>query len=1009
MAVGTGELVGALPAHLLALLDRSATAGLAVLDSDGRYVRVNDAMARLAGRPAAEVLGCTLSDPGSPLPAAAAAVLADVLHSRLPADDVELATAAEAVPPYDELQRWMTSWQPVRLGNGEVAGAVVLVLPVGGERRSELLYRSLVAATAQVVWTTDARGHVIEDSPTWRAITGQTFEEFRGEGWLGAVHPDDRADTVSAWRQAVAAGEPFDHVYRLRTASGGYRWMRARGVPLPADGDAEHCPVAEWVGTCTDITDELAARATEARLQAAAAAAASRVEMLQRITARLAQALEVADVLTVLGHVSRDAVGAAACYLALAVDEGRSLSLVAVAHGSARTVATVPNDGTSPLARVVGGGEGAFLSSADALAGAGPVDVARILAGDGMRSWALTPLVASSGVAGALLLGFPEQREFSAGERTFFLALGSQTGQALSRATLYEQAADRARVQGLLSEASRRLAGSLERDEVLQTLTSVAVPDFAEWAAVHLLGEDGTTLELAALAHADPVTEADLRDFLRQFRVRTDQPHGAGWVVATGTPELLPTIPDEVLVRMSRTPEQLAALRALPLGSGLAVPLAARGRTFGALSLARSDRRYTDADRVVLEELAQRAAVAVDNAALFAAQRDAALTLQRSLLPQRLPELERLQFVARYIPGAAGTEVGGDWYDAIALPDGRVGIVVGDVMGRGTRAAAVMGQLRAALRGYALEGHPPAQVLGRLDAVVQAFDELQLTTCLYAVLEPVSGRLTVAAAGHLPPLVLVPGRQPAFLDVDPGLPLGVGGAAFADSEHVLGADSTLLLYTDGLVESRETLVDEGLRRLTEVLADAATLPAHDILETALVGMGRAHDHDDDVAVLVVRTAPADELPGHRRHESFELSPARHAAGHARSRLTEILASWGLTPDRARDAERDDIDPVDLLVLLTDELVTNSVIHARTPLRVDVFAGADRIRVEVADESPAVPAPRGPARVEEDTDIAHVPEGGRGLHLLDALASRWGVDALAGGKRVWFEVDLRRPT
>ncbi len=240
--------------------------------------------------------------------------------------------------------------------------------------------------------------------------------------------------------------------------------------------------------------------------------------------------------------------------------------------------------------------------------------------------------------------------------------------------------------------------------------------------------------------------------------------------------------------------------------------------------------------------------MAVDNAESYRRERDAALTLQRSLLPQRLPRVPGVSFAWRYLPGTAGTHIGGDWYDVIPLEHGLVALVIGDVMGRGLQAAALMGQLRATARAHASTEVAPAEVLRRLDTAVAGLEQDQITTALFGLLDPQTGALTLATAGHLPPLLAV-GGVARYLDVSPGPPLGAGAAEFPELKVVLPPGAMLLLFTDGLVEDRQLPVDHGLETLRLAIASART--PEEMCDLASAALGRDTQHDDDTAILAV--------------------------------------------------------------------------------------------------------------------------------------------------------------
>ena len=285
----------------------------------------------------------------------------------------------------------------------------------------------------------------------------------------------------------------------------------------------------------------------------------------------------------------------------------------------------------------------------------------------------------------------------------------------------------------------------------------------------------------------------------------------------------------------------------------LAVPLIGRtGRRLGIIQVAdKIDGDFTESDEVVLLQLAQLAAVAIENAERYEIEHSVAEDLQRVLLPRTLPTVPGVTAAARYQPKARGTQVGGDWYDAVPLADGRVVLTIGDVMGRGTRAAAVMGQLRTALHAYALQDLPPAVAMRSVDTLLQDVSEGSMATAIYLVLDPVTGRIETVSAGHPPPLLVGPDGNASFLSFDPHTPLGVleAGVYTASVETVLPG-STLLLFTDGLIEDRNTSIDEGMAKLA-VAVDASVASLDTLCESIIAAMVPEGRYDD-VAVLAVR-------------------------------------------------------------------------------------------------------------------------------------------------------------
>ena len=357
-------------------------------------------------------------------------------------------------------------------------------------------------------------------------------------------------------------------------------------------------------------------------------------------------------------------------------------------------------------------------------------------------------------------------------------------------------------------------------------------------------------------------------------------------------------------------------------------------------------------------------------------ERSIAQQLQASLLPASEFAVEQLEVAATYRAGVEGAQVGGDWYDVLDLGAGRTAFVVGDVMGRGVRAAAVMGQLKSAVRAFATLDLSPVEVLEHLDTLVQDLAGDQIVTCIYAVHDPAAQSLTYANAGHLPPLLLsADGRADVVQDLEAtGPPLGAGFFGMEATTLEVVAGDLVLLYTDGLVERRGRDLQDGLDALAELVrklgrGPLAELP--DALVESLVGA----DADDDVALIAVKVAPDEG-------EVFEvrLSDVASAPRDARRVVAEQLARWDV---------RDDV--VDDLVLATSELVTNALVHARPPIDLRLRATPEQLVVEVQDRALLRPRRRRP-----DNDDEH----GRGLNIVEALSDEWGTHRTSSGKTVW---------
>ena len=373
-------------------------------------------------------------------------------------------------------------------------------------------------------------------------------------------------------------------------------------------------------------------------------------------------------------------------------------------------------------------------------------------------------------------------------------------------------------------------------------------------------------------------------------------------------------------------------------------------------------------------------ALAAANAEAAAREHTIADQLQRSLLPQTAFDLEHLEVATFYRAGVEGTQVGGDWYDVIELGGGRTALVVGDVMGRGVRAAAVMGQLRAAVRAYARLDLPPADLLESLDGLVRDIGDDQIVTCIYAVFDPADRVLRFANAGHLPPIVSTPGGACVLVGGDENPPLGVGPFNMTQHEVSLDSNDRVLLYTDGLVERRGEDLELGIHSLVRLMG-RITGPVDGVPEE-IAGAMLPDGPDDDVAILVARVDP----PAVDKSLSRRLDPTESAVADARHVVTAYLEERGMPAGLVADA-----------ALATSELVTNAVLHGRPPVDLRLrIEGSDAV-IEVRDQ-----ATYQPRKLRPDEDDEH----GRGLQIVAALSARWGTRATEHGKAVWCVLSAR---
>jgi serine phosphatase RsbU (regulator of sigma subunit) len=449
-------------------------------------------------------------------------------------------------------------------------------------------------------------------------------------------------------------------------------------------------------------------------------------------------------------------------------------------------------------------------------------------------------------------------------------------------------------------------------------------------------------------------------------------------------------VSDPAIVRWMREDPQAAWIRRAGMHSVMVVPMRAKGTTLGVALFGRHARvEPFEADDVWLaQELTAQAAVRMHTARRPTREHTTTVTLQRSLLPQTLPDQGALDIATRYLPAGGRAGVGGDWFDVIPLSGTRVALVVGDVVGHGIRASATMGRVRTAVRTLADVDLPPDELLTHLDDLVLHLSAEEGgaeggaesaggigTTCLYAVYDPVVRRLALARAGHPPPAVVAPDGAVRFLDVPPGPPLGLGGLPFETFETELEVGSLIALYTDGLLDARGHDIDEALDMMFHVLArPVGTLDAVcDRILTSLL----THPPDDDIALLIARTRALDV----DRVATWELAFDPAIVSRARQLATDQLATWHLE------------ETAFITELIVSELVTNALRYGRPPVQLRLIHDSQTLICEVFDSSSTAPHMRR-ARIFD--------EGGRGLLLVGQLAQRWGTRHLPTGKTVWAE-------
>ncbi|MGW1064103.1 SpoIIE family protein phosphatase [Streptomyces aureus] len=562
-----------------------------------------------------------------------------------------------------------------------------------------------------------------------------------------------------------------------------------------------------------------------------------------------------------------------------------------------------------------------------------------------------------------------------------------------------------------LDVATRRIARGMDLDGTLRELRQAAVPAFADAVFIHLddplpVGTERPTAPLVLRLHSaeraePPARHPDAAPEPRTApRSATAQhpdaaamaplPDAAPRVEPAGGGRLAELLRDgrpafgDAPGNAPAVAELLAAATgpagALPPGHRLIIaPLHGSHHVLGAVVLLRSAHRpaFTGDDLLVASQLATHTALGVQKAVMYGHEASVADTLQHTMLPSSLPEPTGIRLASRYLPASKTAQVGGDWYDAIPLPGNRVALIVGDVMGHSMTSAAIMGQLRTIVQTLAGLDLPPNEVLHHLDEQAQRLGSDHIATCLYAIYDPIAHRLLMANAGHPPALLLHEDGRAEVLGIPPGAPIGVGGVVFESVEMAAPTGATLVLYTDGLVESRDTDIGSGLEALRDRLQSTAQgLGSLEVLCDHVLGTLGPGTRDDDIALLTARFEgfPADSV-GY-----WFLAPHPMTAGQARRLTRRALRRWGLEAL---------IEPTELMV---SEIVTNAVRFASRPLSLRLLR-TDVLRCEVTDDSPQVPRLRQAGLGDES---------GRGLHLVNQLALRWGATRVSSGKVVWFE-------
>lgn len=829
-------------------------------------------------------------------------------------------------------------------------------------------------AMPQLVWVAAPDGTIQYFNQAWLEYTGLTVEAMQRNGAKSVVHPDDLGPTWERWTSALLTGEPYEIEYRLRNAADSrYRWFLARATPVrDARGNILH-----WVGTATEIDAQKRANANlRFVLEAGTTLASSyNVEAICNDLARLA-VHRVADW----------------CFIVLSTS--RSVhTTAAIAHRDPERVRAIERFRHGNPIRPGGALDTAIRKNTALLLPTVSADDVRNAARDPeqlkalqflqMRSVMVVPLSTAAGeVYGAITFVSSETgHTFTHEDLEVAEMVAERAAAAIHTAKAFDEQRRRTDQLRFIADASEIIFESFDLSGTFRRLTQFIVKDVADLAYI-LIAENHEALRTVAGAHRDPAKREIAERLCGQRTMQPQTEENALRMLASHRAVLHSSLPRDAI--LASTWEYLSAdVRALDIRSGITVPLHSRGETFGALAVYRcgnASRPYDEQDLPLFEDLGHRLSIAIDHSGTLERERKIAEALQQTLLPKgdALPDGNGVKLAAEYRPSSNEADVGGDWYDALRLPDGSIAVSVGDVTGRGLSAAGLMGTLRQATAMAVFYETDPARVLDAVDYQLRVRGSGAIATAFIGIIDPERKTLRYASAGHPPPL-LRRGGELVELRSD-GLPLGLRDAHRESGQTASLEDAhLLLLYTDGLIEATRD-VAFGERRLQEIASSQAILYIRDaarfVCEACLPLRAQ-----DDTAVLSVSF-------GRRAHWAFDAENAQ-AAHDARSQFVARLSERALPGSDLEAAE-----------LIFGELIGNVVRHAPGPIEVQLEWTAEYPVLHVTDQgkgfirNPVLPADP-------------LSESGRGLYIISLLGRSVEVERVAGyGNHIAVELPVR---
>src|SRR4051794_9163187 len=827
-------------------------------------------------------------------------------------------------------------------------------------REAEERFRAMADLAPALIWVADASGRRVFLNAGWQEFTGTSGPEDPENRWRERLHPDDEERYLDTVRTATALQRPWEVEYRLRRADGAYHWLLERAVPLGSE--EEH---GGYVGSCTDINS----RYRESQRQT----------LLAQVGATLDRAGDVDEQLRVLARLLVDTRMADACDVRRLDDDGHLHRAASAALDPATEAVLIGLDEETALARqavqtlttaVRAAPTGVPVISSRQ---AGPEDLRRrLLANSGMA----VPLVVRGRVLAVLGLGRrPESPGFNADDRGLVEEIAGRAALALDNSLLLADERASAQRLALLQRATAALSAAT-------TPASVAVT-----AAEHLrqlLGPD-SLVGVYELDQPQRALTALIRDGERSssgerwlsMPLSTQRPLTVA--VHERTAQWFEDYDAWRAAHPDRHPDVDGNMERIGTGGGVALPLVVGGTAIGVIGIGlRSRRRLSGTERATLVALAEQCAQALDRARLYRGQQRVAEALQPDMLPPGLPALRRLAVADPSLPGAAGTQAGGDWYDAVDLDETCVASAVGDAVGQGPAAAAVMGQLRSALSTALLTGHSPAEALELLDRFAARLPGATASTAACLVVDQRRGAIRWARAGHPPPLLLSRGAARLLADEGAGRVLGVADRGpFTEGTAEIGPGDVLVLYTDGLVERRGEDLDDGLDRLTAAVQRHGAESPERLSTLLLHEMLADTDQPDDVALIAARMVPAPlelRLPA----DPVQLAGLRRA-----------VLTWATEAGLSEDTTED-------LQLALGEAAANAVEHAYRDQPAGECAvslawrpdGGVDARVEdfgIWRPAPDDPGFRGRGlllirRLASDVDVVQGPDGGTTVHF-----------------------------